>query len=259
MELEQKITKAILKADYDNMCELLSLDVAIVGAGPSSLTAAKYLAKTGCKVAVFEKHLFPGGGTWGGGMGHQAIVVEEPADEILREFGIRLARDDETGVYTANSIEVPLKLGAGAIDAGAVIRTGTIAEDLIVREDRVNGVVINSYAIVEAGQHVDPLNIMAKFVIDATGHEACLVNILKRKNPQFEVGVKTERSMWAEKGDKQVVESTKEVYPGLYAIGMTSSEVSGDFRMGATFSGMFLSGKKCAEMITKRLGNYVGI
>ncbi len=38
-----------------------TVDVALIGAGPSSLTAAAYLAKAGMKVAVFDSHYVAGG------------------------------------------------------------------------------------------------------------------------------------------------------------------------------------------------------
>lgn len=253
MELEEKITKAILDASYEYWNELLDLDVAIVGAGPSGLTTAKYLAETNLKVAVFERHLSFGGGTWGGGMGYPQIVLEKPADEIFRDFGINLKEVEGTDLYTASSIEVPTKLAAGAIDAGAKLVTSIVVEDVILRTAKVAGIVINSYAIEKAKLHVDPLAIMAKYVVDATGHEASVVNILARKNPETNIKISGEKSMWSEEGEKLLLENTKEIYPGLYVTGMAASAVGGSYRMGAIFGGMCLSGKKCAEEIIKKL------
>jgi len=253
MELEEKITKAILDASHKYWDELLDLDVAVIGGGPSGLTAAKYLAEKDLNVAVFERHLAFGGGTWGGGMGHPETVIEKPADEILRAFGIKLVPVKGTGLYTANSVEVAAKLGAGTIDAGAKILTGIVVEDLVLREDRVGGIVINTYAIEKAGLHVDPLALMAKYVVDATGHEASVVNILARKNPELGIKIYGEKSMWVEKAEKLLIDNTKEIYPGLFVTGMAASAVYGSYRMGAIFGGMYLSGKKCAEEIFKKL------
>jgi thiamine thiazole synthase len=58
-----------------------------------------------------------------------------------------------------------------------------------------------------------------------------------------------EKSMWADVGEKTIVENTKEVYPGLYAAGMAANAVFGGPRMGPIFGGMLLSGKKVAELI----------
>lgn len=253
MELEEKITKAIFDASHKYWDELLDLDVAVIGGGPSGLTTAKYLAEKGLNVAVFERNLSFGGGTWGGGMGHPEIVIEKPADEILRAFGIKLVPVKGTDLYTANSVEVPAKLGAGTIDAGAKIVTGTVVEDLILREKNVAGIVINNYAIEKANFHVDPLALTAKYVVDATGHEASVVNILARKNPELGIKIYGEKSMWAEKGEKSLLDNTKEIYPGLFVTGMAAIAVYGSYRMGAIFGGMCLSGKKCAEEILKKL------
>ncbi len=253
MVLEDTITKAILDASHQYLKGLLNLDVAVVGGGPSGLTAAKYLAEKGLPVAVFERHLAFGGGTWGGGMGHPAIAIEKPADEILLDFGVELAPVEGTDMYTANSVEVPAKLAAGAMAAGAKIVTGVVVEDVVLRKDMVTGVVINGYAIEKAGLHIDPLALTAKYVVDATGHEASVTNILARKNPELGINIPGEKSMWAEDGEKSLVDNTREVYPGLFVTGMAANAVYGGYRMGAIFGGMFLSGKKCADEILKKL------
>ncbi|MCQ6253465.1 sulfide-dependent adenosine diphosphate thiazole synthase [Methanocaldococcus sp.] len=247
---EVKITRAILKASFDMWMDIVDVDVVIVGAGPSGLTCARYLAKEGFKVVVLERHLAFGGGTWGGGMGFPYIVVEEPADEILREIGVKLIKIDD--YYVADSVEVPGKLAVSAIDAGAKILTGIVVEDLIIRENGVAGVVINSYAIEKAGFHIDPLCIKSKVVVDATGHEASVLNTLIKKN-KLNAEVFGEKSMWAEKGENALLRNTREVYPNLFVCGMAANAAYGGYRMGPIFGGMYLSGKLCAELITEKL------
>jgi thiamine thiazole synthase len=48
-----------------------------------------------------------------------------------------------------------------------------------------------------------------------------------------------------------VVEKTGEIFPGLYAVGMSVATVFGIPRMGPTFAGMLFSGRKAAEQIIK--------
>jgi len=50
-----------------------------------------------------------------------------------------------------------------------------------------------------------------------------------------------------------LLENTKEVTPGLIVCGMAANAYFGSPRMGAIFGGMFLSGKKAAEIILKNV------
>jgi ribulose 1,5-bisphosphate synthetase/thiazole synthase len=57
-----------------------------------------------------------------------------------------------------------------------------------------------------------------------------------------------EKSMWAEAGEKEIIENTRQVCPGLLVTGMAANAVFGGPRMGAVFGGMLLSGKKAAQL-----------
>ncbi|HHH80057.1 MAG TPA: FAD-binding protein, partial [Thermoplasmatales archaeon] len=61
------LTRLIFKRFTERFNSNVEVDVAIAGAGPSGLVAAKYLADAGKKVALFERKLSTGGGIWGGG------------------------------------------------------------------------------------------------------------------------------------------------------------------------------------------------
>lgn len=252
---EVLISRAIIESYFQDLKENLKLDVAIAGAGPSGLIAGYYLAKEGCKVAIFERHLKPGGGMPGGGMMFNRIVVQEEAKSILEEIGVRVYKYES--VYTADSVETISALCLAAIKAGAKIFNLITVEDLVVRENRVCGVVLNWSAVGMAKLHVDPLAVSSQFVIDATGHDSELCRILEKKNGQIlntpDGKVRGERSMWAEMGEKDLIENSQEVYPGLYICGMAANAVFGSPRMGAIFGGMLLSGKKVGEEITNRI------
>ena len=71
-----------------NLVTNFEVDVAIAGAGPAGLTAAKYLAKAGKKVVIFERKLSVGGGMWGGGMTFPVIVVQKESKYILEEANV---------------------------------------------------------------------------------------------------------------------------------------------------------------------------
>ena len=259
MKIEDtKITAKIIERFSRDMLDLLELDVAIAGGGPSGLTAARYLAREGAKIAVFERNLHTGGGIWGGGMLFPRVVIQEPAKALADEIGVKLEPAGE-GYYTADSVEIASKLTGAAIDAGAKILVGLTVEDVMIREgDRVAGVVVNWSAAELARMHVDPIGVESKVVIDATGHEAVIARIVERKVlgaklPTKTGGVVGEKPMWAEVGERDILENTREIYPGLIVTGMASATVFGSPRMGPIFGGMLLSGKKAAELVLKKL------
>ena len=254
-----EVTRHIIERFSKQFGESLNIDVAIAGAGPAGMVAAKYLADAGKSVTIFERKLSPGGGMWGGGMTFPVIVIQEKSLSILDEFGIKY-EDAGNGYFTADSIEATSKLCAGCMSAGAKMFNTMSVEDVVIRDKddirRVSGFVINWSAVEMAGLHVDPLSIGAKVCIDATGHptEVCKVVIRKAGKLNTPNGdLEGEKSMWAEIGEQTVVENTKEVFPGLYVAGMASNAVYGAPRMGPIFGGMLLSGKKVADMILKEL------
>ncbi|ASJ16854.1 ribose 1,5-bisphosphate isomerase [Thermococcus chitonophagus] len=244
------ISRAIIESYFKDLLNNLELDVAIVGAGPSGMVAAYYLAKGGAKVAIFEKKLSIGGGIWGGAMGFNKIVVQEEAKEILDEFGIRYEKFEE-GYYVADAIEVATTIASKVVKAGVKIFNMIEVEDLVVKNNRVSGIVINWTPIHMTGLHVDPLTVEAKYVIDSTGHGAQITQFLLKRG--LIERIPGEGPMWADQGEKLTVENTREVYPGLYVTGMAANAVSGAPRMGPIFGGMFLSGRKAAQEILSKL------
>ena len=247
---EVEISRAIVEAYFNDLLDSLSLDVAIVGAGPSGMVAGYYLAKNGAKVAIFEKKLSIGGGIWGGAMGFNRIVVQEEAREILDEFGINY-RPFRDCLYVADAIETATTLASKTVKAGVKFFNMVEVEDLVVKENRVAGIVINWTPVMMTGLHVDPLTVESKFVVDSTGHGAQISqHLLKRGLIERIPG---EGPMWAEKGEELTVKHTREVFPGLYVTGMAANAIVGAPRMGPIFGGMFLSGRKAALEILEKL------
>jgi sulfide-dependent adenosine diphosphate thiazole synthase len=250
-----EISRAIIERYSKKFLDCLELDVAIVGAGPAGLTAAYYLAKARKKVVVFERKLSVGGGMWGGGMMYNEIVVQKEAADLLRDFGIRTEPHGK-GYYTADSIECVSGLCYKTISAGAKIMNLISIEDVKFDGKRINGLVINWSAVEMAKLHVDPLTIGCTFAVDASGHALEVVRRFKDKTGEKLLtttgDVIGERPMWAERGERAVIENAKEVYPGLYVCGMAANAAFGDYRMGPIFGGMLLSGKRVAEVILKK-------
>jgi len=255
MELDEiTISRAITETFMKNFGEAMDVEVAIGGAGPAGMTAGYYLARAGIKTVIFERSLRPGGGMPGGGMMFNTIVVQEEGREILDEFGVRTA-EYQKGYYTADSVEATSAICLKAIQAGARIFNLMSIEDVMIRQnDRITGLVLNWSAVELAKLHVDPLSVRSKAVIDATGHasEICHIAVKKlgvRLNTEGG-GISGERSMWADIAERDIIDNTREVYPGLIVAGMAANAVCGGPRMGPIFGGMLLSGKHAAGVAT---------
>lgn len=260
MEIDDiTISRAITESFMKDFLEAMEVDVAIVGAGPAGMTAAYYLAGRGIKTVIFERQLRVGGGMPGGGMMFNRIVVQEEGKRLLDEFDVR-SREYEKGYYIADSLEAVSTICSRTIKAGARIFNMISVEDVMIREDnRVAGLVLNWSAVSMAGLHVDPLAMRSKIVIDATGHssEVChiVVNKIGARLGTGTGGILGEKSMWAERGEKEIIDDTREVYPGLIVAGMAANAVFGSPRMGPIFGGMLLSGKMAAEVAAGILQN----
>jgi thiamine thiazole synthase len=265
MELDEHvIAKAIIQRFTHKWLDYLRLDVAVVGAGPSGLVAAYYLAKAGKKVALFERKLSIGGGIWGGGMMLNEIVVQEEGKHILDELGVS-TEPFEQGYYTADAVETATTLASRACKAGAKIFNLMSVEDVMIRQEegsksvRVVGLVINWTAVEMAHLHVDPLTVNTQYTIDATGHATELMHLIVRKSGSrlmTETGeIMGEKSLWAQVAEQSTLENTREAFPGVYVTGMAANATFGSYRMGPVFGGMLLSGKKAAELILRRLDN----
>lgn len=256
---EADITKSILHSYLRELSRNLQLDVAIGGAGPSGLVAGYYLARLGFRTAIFERKLSAGGGMWGGGMMFNRIVVQEEGKAVLDEFGVRCQPAEEVpkGLYVADSVEATSALCMGALKAGASIFNLITIEDVAIRGRAMVGLVINWSAVEMAKLHVDPMVVMARKTIDATGHDSEICRMVERKmGPKLRTStgrVVGEGPMWADKGEKALVRNSKEVYPNLFVAGMAANAVLGGPRMGPIFGGMLLSGKACAERVAVAL------
>ena len=246
---EIDISKAIIEEYSRRLLEHLENDVVVVGAGPAGLTAAYYLSSSGIKTTVLEKRLSIGGGIWAGAAGYNIITVEDK--DILDEIGVTTKK--ERNLYVADAIEFATALGYKAEKAGAQIFNLTEAEDIILKKDTVEGVVVNNTSIRMAGLPVDPFCIASKYLIDATGHPAEVVNMLKRRKPDLYPKGLGEGFMDVEKSEVGVVEKAGEIYPGLYVAGMSVCATFNLPRMGPIFGGMLKSGKKVAELIKSKL------
>lgn len=255
-----QITRAIIDTYYKKLMDVLELDVALVGAGPSNLICGIILGENGIKTAVFESKLAPGGGMWGGGMMFNEIVVQESALSLIKKVGIDY-KEYSKGYYTLDSVEATSTLISKCIKSNTKIFNLIKVVDIMFRvvnnKNRINGLVLQWTPIDHMNLHVDPLTISAKYIVDGTGHPAEVCSIISKKI-DAELDTKTgkvigEMSMWAEKGEELTIDNSSEIYPGLYVAGMAANAAKGAPRMGPIFGGMMLSGEKVANQIIKEM------
>ena len=249
---EVEITRAIANEFHEVLIDRAESDVIIIGAGPAGLTASRELSNMGFKVLVIEQNNYLGGGYWLGGYMMNPVTVREPAQKIWDELGIPYKKVGE-GLYLTPGPHAVSKLIAGACDAGVKFLNLTKFDDLVLKNDRVAGIVVNWMPVSALPRNitcVDPIAFEAKIIIDASGHDSVAV---KRLVDRGLVEWKGMNPMYVNEGEEHVVNKTGEVFPGLIAAGMSVTETHGLARMGPTFGSMLYSGKKAAEIAAEKI------
>jgi sulfide-dependent adenosine diphosphate thiazole synthase len=249
---EKEITRTIATMFNETMAEYTDSDVIIIGAGPAGLTAGRDLANMGVRTLIIEQNNYIGGGYWVGGYMMNPVTVRAPAQKIWDELGVPYRKTRE-GLYATWGPHACSKLIAATCDAGVRFLQLTKFDDLVLKNKRVSGVVINWMPVSALPRNitcVDPVALESKIVIDASGHDSVAV---KRLMDRGYVKWKGMDPLWVEGSEDEVVNHTGEVFPGLIATGMSVTETHGLPRMGPTFGSMLLSGKKAAEIAIGKL------
>jgi thiamine thiazole synthase len=251
---EKSVTRALVREFAREFDEYVDSDVLIAGAGPSGLICGKILAENGVKVMIVERNNYLGGGFWIGGYLMNTVVLRSPSDAVLRELGVPM-KEPEPGLFTAAGPHACSALIAAACASGVKILNMTSVEDVVLREEnRVAGLVINWTPVQTLPRQitcVDPVALEAKLVVDATGHDAAVVQHLVDRGLAEAPGC---GAMWVERSEDDVVANTGFVHPGLLAVGMSVSSVYALPRMGPSFGAMLLSGIRGAQLALAHLG-----
>ena len=177
---EVDITRAIAKEFNDVLMDRAESDVLIIGAGPAGLTASCELSKKGLKVLVIEQNNYLGGGYWLGGYMMNPVTVRDPAQKIWEEMGIPFKKVGD-GLYLTPGPHAVSKLIASACDAGVKFLNLTKFDDLVLKNGRVAGLVVNWMPVSALPRNitcVDPIALESKMVIDASGHDSVAVKRL---------------------------------------------------------------------------------
>ena len=249
---EAQVTKAITEEFLKDFLNYIISDVIVVGGGPSGLICARELALDKVKVLLLEANNYLGGGFWIGGYLMNKVTFRSPSEKILDELGIPYKMAEEN-LAVADGPHACSRLIAAACDAGVKIINMTKVDDVVLRNSKVEGVVINWTAVSSLPRAitcVDPVSLESKVVVDATGHDAHVCEALRKRGL---LGVKGCGAMDINESEDAVYEKTGEVFPGLIATGMAVSSVFGLPRMGPTFGSMLLSGKKAAEIASGKI------
>jgi thiamine thiazole synthase len=249
---ESKITNAIVSNFAKDVKQFANTDVIVVGGGPSGLMAAREIAKQNIDVLVIERNNYLGGGFWIGGYLMNTVTIRSPGEEVFEEMNIPYEEFDKD-LYIASGPHACSKLIASTCDAGVKFLNMTSFDDVIYKNGRVKGVVINWTPVSSLPRQitcVDPIAFESKLVIDATGHDAVVIKKLEERGIIDKLP--GHGSMWVEKSEDLVVEKTGVIHPGLIAVGMAVSTTYGLPRMGPTFGAMLFSGRKAAEITLKQ-------
>lgn len=251
---EKDVSEAIVSRFAEELRGLLESDAIVVGAGPSGLIAARELARAGHRTLLIEQNNYLGGGFWVGGYLMNIATFRHPAERVLDELGIRYEPRGD-GLFVASAPYAAAKLACAALEAGAKVLNLTQLDDMILREGRVRGVVVNWSPVAALPRNVtcvDPIALEAKVVIDASGHDAACV---KRLDERGIIKIPGMGAMWVERSEEAIVEHTRMIYPGLIVAGMAVAETFSLPRPGPTFGAMLLSGKRAAQLALEALAN----
>ena len=180
----------------------------------------------------------------------------EPANEILETMGVPCKPIKEcAGMTIVDPPHATARLIASAYEAGAKVMNLTKVVDLILRDEGVvEGVVVNNTTAEMAGHdiiHVDPIALESKIVVDATGHDAVIVELLNKRG--LYQTVPGNGAMWVARSEAMVVENTREAFPNCFITGLAVAAVDGSPRMGPAFGSMLLSGRRAAELVHRKL------
>lgn len=235
-------------------------DVVIVGAGSAGLSCAYELSKNpDVKVAIVEQSVSPGGGAWLGGQLFSAMVVRKPAHRFLDEIGVAYDELENYVVIKHAALFTSTIMSKLLARPNVKLFNAVAAEDLIIKEGRVSGVVTN-WALVSMNHNtqscMDPNVMEAKVVVSSCGHDGPFgaTGVKRLKSVGMIDSVPGMKCLDMNTAEDAIVKFTREVVPGMIVTGMEVAEIDGSPRMGPTFGAMMVSGQKAAHLALKALG-----
>ncbi|KAF9933896.1 triosephosphate isomerase [Linnemannia zychae] len=258
---EADVSREMTRRYMEDMITHAETDVVVIGAGSAGLSCAWELSKNpNVQVTVIEQSVSPGGGAWLGGQLFSAMIVRKPGHHFLAEVGVPFDDCNENYVVVKHAaLFTSTILSKLLMRPNVKLFNALAAEDLIVKNGRVAGVVTNWTLVTlhhDTQSCMDPNVIEAKVVVSSTGHDGPMgASGVKRLQ---KIGlIKNVPGMIAldmNAAEDGIVLNTREVVPGMVITGMEVAELDGVPRMGPTFGAMMLSGQKAAHCALKSLG-----
>ncbi|KAI5084443.1 hypothetical protein GOP47_0000612 [Adiantum capillus-veneris] len=257
---ESIVAREMTRRYMTDMITHADTDVVVVGAGSAGLSCAYELSKNpNVKVAIVEQSVSPGGGAWLGGQLFSAMIVRKPAHLFLDEIGVPYDEKDTYVVIKHAALFTSTIMSKLLARPNVKLFNAVAAEDLIIKENRVAGVVTN-WALVSMNHNtqscMDPNVMESKVVVSSCGHDGPFgaTGVKRLKSIGMIDKVPGMKALDMNAAEDAIVKFTREVVPGMIVTGMEVAEIDGSPRMGPTFGAMMVSGQKAAHLALKALG-----
>jgi len=257
---ESIVAREMTRRYMTDMITHADTDVVIVGAGSAGLSCAFELSKNpNINVAIVEQSVAPGGGAWLGGQLFSAMVVRKPAHRFLDEVGVTYDEMEDYVVIKHAALFTSTIMSKLLARPNVKLFNAVAAEDLIIKNERVSGVVTN-WALVaqnhDSQSCMDPNVMEARVVVSSCGHDGPFgaTGVKRLKSIGMIDSVPGMKCLDMNTAEDAIVRLTREVVPGMIVTGMEVAEVDGAPRMGPTFGAMMVSGQKAAHLALKALG-----
>ncbi|CAI7813768.1 unnamed protein product [Closterium sp. NIES-53] len=257
---ESIVAREMTRRYMTDMITYADTDVVVVGAGSAGLSCAYELSKNpNVNVAIIEQSVSPGGGAWLGGQLFSAMVVRKPAHRFLDELEIAYDEEEDYVVIKHAALFTSTIMSKLLARPNVKLFNAVCAEDLIIKNGRVSGVVTN-WALVSMNHDtqscMDPNVMESKVVVSSCGHDGPFgaTGVKRLKSIGLIDKVPGMKCLDMNIAEDAIVRHTREVVPGMIVTGMEVAEVDGAPRMGPTFGAMMVSGQKAAHLALKALG-----
>jgi len=163
-------------------------------------------------------------------------VVRKPAHIFLDELGIEYDEQEDYVVIKHAALFTSTIMSKLLARPNVKLFNAVAAEDLIVKEGRVGGVVTN-WALVSMNHDtqscMDPNVMEAKVVVSSCGHDGPFgaTGVKRLKSIGMIDSVPGMKALDMNTAEDAIVKLTREVVPGMIVTGMEVAEIDGSPRM----------------------------